>query len=58
VAVRDAAAAAGRRGRHVFDDFIVFHYPSLSAVLGEAARSLRGRLRDRVAGLRRPRLTA
>ena len=58
VAVRDAAAAAGRRGRHVFDDFIVFHYPSLSAVLGEAARSLRARLRDRVAGLRHPRLTA
>jgi hydroxyacylglutathione hydrolase len=59
VAVRDAtAAAAGRRGRHVFDDFIVFHYPSLSAVLGEAARSLRGRLRDRVGGLRLPGLRA
>jgi glyoxylase-like metal-dependent hydrolase (beta-lactamase superfamily II) len=55
VAVRDAAtAAARRRGRHVFDDFIVFHYPSLSAVLGEAARSLRARVRDRVASRRRP----
>lgn len=58
VAVRAAAAAAGRRGRHVFDDFIVFHYPSLSAVLGEAARSLRARLRGRVAGRRRPDLRA
>jgi hydroxyacylglutathione hydrolase len=58
VAVRDAAAAAGRRGRHVFDDFIVFRLPSLSAVLGEAARSLRARLRDRVVGLRPRRLTA
>ena len=51
--VRDAAAvAAGRPGRHVFDDFIIFHLPSRTAMLGEAARALRARLRGRIPGLR------
>jgi hypothetical protein len=52
IEVRDAAASSSRSGRHVFDDFIIFHLPSMPAILGETARALRARLRERIPGLR------
>jgi glyoxylase-like metal-dependent hydrolase (beta-lactamase superfamily II) len=49
VAVRDAARSVARRpGRHVFDDFIIFHGPCLTAMPAQLARSLWSRLRSRL----------
>jgi len=50
VAVRDAAAlVADRPGRHVFDDFIIFHGPCLRSMPAQITRSLWSRLRNRIA---------
>ncbi len=49
VAVRDASrSVAGQPGRHVFDDFIIFHGPCLTAMPAQLARSLWSRLRSRL----------
>jgi hydroxyacylglutathione hydrolase len=50
VAVRDAArSVADRPGRHVFDDFIIFHGNCARSIPGSIARGLWSRLRNRVA---------
>jgi glyoxylase-like metal-dependent hydrolase (beta-lactamase superfamily II) len=55
VAVRDAARSVARRpGRHVFDDFIIFHGPCLTAMPAQLARSLWSRLRSRLRSVGAP----